>query len=521
MPALAGEKTEPFAASRELFSAMESYLMSKDARNLTHSELERELEKRGLELMRSLLQAHLDVRGPGEAVGSVAGSDGVAREQKRLHERGLETIFGEVQVQRLGYGAEGVDSLHPLDADLNLPAELYSHEVRRRVAEQVAGGSFAATVKQLHDHTVAHLGRRQVEELAARAAQDFDRFYEEREGDATRASERSGSIVVISADQKGVVMRRQDLREATRKRAEATRHKMAARLSRGEKRNAKRMATVAAVYTIASHVRRPEDIVSIVAPQDERGRPSRPRPENKRVWASVQKEPEQVIKEAIREACRRNAEGKKKWAVLVDGSQSQIDIFHKLFRRYGMIGAVIVVDFVHVAEYVWKAGFALCGEPKEATPKVEAWVAKHLLAILRGRADYVAAGIRRSATLQQLSAKARKAVDSCAKYLHNHSRYLRYNRYLAEGFPIATGVIEGACRYLIKDRMDITGARWSLVGAESVLRLRALYSSGDFDEYWRFHEKQEYQRNHADHYAEKKVVPIRDSMRHPRMRRIK
>jgi len=519
MPALPAEKTEPFAASRELFSAMESYLMSKDARNLTHSELERELEKRGLELMRSLLQAHLDVRGPGEAVGPVEGSDGVVREQERLHERGLETIFGEVQVQRLGYGAEGVDSLHPLDADLNLPAELYSHEVRRRVGEEVAQGSFAATVKHLHDHTGAHVGRRQVEELTARAAQDFDHFYEEREGDASRARDRSGSMVVISADQKGVVMRRQDLREATRKRAEATQHKMATRLSRGEKRNSKRMATVAAVYTVAPHVRRPEDIVSVMAPQNEREKPNRPRPENKRVWASVEKEPEQVIKEAIREAWRRDPQRKKRWAVLVDGSQSQIDIFRKLFRRYGIIGGVsIVVDFVHVAEYVWQAGFALCGE---ANPKVAMWVSKHLLSILRGRADHVAAGIRRSATLQKLSPKARKAVDSCAKYLHNHSQYLRYDEYLAQGLPIATGVIEGACRYLIKDRMDITGARWSLVGAESVLRLRALHSSGDFDEYWRFHEQQEYQRNHADHYAEKKVVPIRDSARHPHMKRIK
>jgi len=294
---------------------------------------------------------------------------------------------------------------------------------------------------------------------------------------------------------------------------------MATRLSRGEKRNSKRMATVAAVYTIAPHVRRPEEIVSVMAPQNQREKPNRPRPENKRVWASVQKEPEQVIKEAIREAWRRDLQRKKTWAVLVDGSQSQIDIFRKLFRRYGIIGGVsIVVDFVHVAEYVWQAGFALCGE---ANQKVALWVSKHLLAILRGRAGHVAAGIRRSATLQKLSPKARKAVDSCAKYLHNHSQYLRYDEYLAQGLPIATGVIEGACRYLIKDRMGITGARWSLVGAESVLRLRALHSSGDFDEYWRFHEQQEYQRNHADHYAEKKVVPIRHSARHPHMRRIK
>lgn len=518
MSALPAQTDEPFDAARKLFSEMESYLISKDARNLTHSELERELEKRGRELMRSLFQAHLDVRGPGEAVGPVEGSDGVVREQERLHKRGLETVFGEVQVQRLGYGAKGVDSLHPLDTDLNLPPELYSHEVRRRVAEEVATGSFAAAVKQLSDHTGAHVGRRQVEELAARAAQDFDRFYEEREGDATRSRGASGSILAISADQKGIVMRREDLREATRRRAETTQHKMLTRLSRGEKRNAKRMATVAAVYSIAAYVRRPEDIVRVLAPHNEREKGSRPRPENKRVWASVEKEPEQVIKEAIREARCRDPERMKMWVVLVDGSRSQLDILLKLLRRYGIIGVLIVVDFVHVSEYVWKAGIALCGEANE---KLALWVSKHLLAILRGRSGHVAAGIRRSATLQKLDRKARKAVDSCAKYLLNHSQYLRYDKYLALGLPIATGVIEGACRYLIKDRMDITGARWSLVGAESVLRLRALQSSGDFDEYWRFHEQQEYQRNHAARYAEQRVVPIRDSVRHPHLKRVR
>jgi hypothetical protein len=518
MPAVPAEKTNVLAASRELFSAMESFVMSDDAKGMTHSQIERELEKRGLELMRSLLQAHLDVRGPGEAMGPVKGSDGVLREQERLHERGLETIFGEVQVQRMGYGAEGVDSLHPMDADLNLPAELYSHQVRRRVAEQVADESFAKTVKHLHDHTGARVGRRQVEELASRAAEDFDKFYEEREADASRRRDHSGSILVISADQKGVVMRRQDLREATRKRAEATEHKMPIRLSRGEKRNAKRMATVAAVYTIEPYVRQPEDIIRVMAPHHEREKPDRPRPEDKRVWASVQKEPERVIKEATREAWSRDPQHKKERIVLVDGSRSQIDIFRK-FRRKGMLGDItIVVDFVHVAEYVWKAGFALYGEANEA---VATWVSKHLLNILRGRAGHVAAGIRRSATLRKLSPKTRKAVDSCAKYLHNHVQYLRYDKYLARGFPIATGVIEGACRYLLKDRMDITGARWSLVGAESVLRLRALHSSGDFDEYWNFHENQEYQRNHADRYAEKKVVPIRGSVRHRHIKRIK
>ena len=94
-----------------------------------------------------------------------------------------------------------------------------------------------------------------------------------------------------------------------------------------------------------------------------------------------------------------------------------------------------------------------------------------------------------------------------------YTAYLRYDQYLQQGLPIATGVIEGACRYLVKDRMDRTGARWSLQGAEAVLRLRALRSSGDFDAYWRFHEQQEYLRQHAARYADGQVVPIRARQR--------
>lgn len=115
-------------------------------------------------------------------------------------------------------------------------------------------------------------------------------------------------------------------------------------------------------------------------------------------------------------------------------------------------------------------------------------------------------------------------MDKCATYLLNKSPYLRYDRYLADGLPIATGVIEGACRHLVKDRMEITGAKWGLQGAEAVLRLRALRASKDFDEYWLFHEECEYKRNHQDHYADG-VVPAttnsRPAQRTPKLRVIK
>jgi len=110
--------------------------------------------------------------------------------------------------------------------------------------------------------------------------------------------------------------------------------------------------------------------------------------------------------------------------------------------------------------------------------------------------------------LQLLTTAARKPVDECADYLLHYSPYLKYDEALAAGLPIATGVIEGACRHLVEDRMNVTGARWSLKGGEAVLRLRALRSSGDFDDYWKFHEIREYERNHATHYANQQVPGV-------------
>ena len=254
------------------------------------------------------------------------------------------------------------------------------------------------------------------------------------------------------------------------------------------------MATVAAVYTIAPFVRKPEDLI----PQSssERVEPPRPRPEKKRVWASLEKTPEEVIEEVFEEADCRDPGHQKKWVALVDGNKPQIRILRRLAKKKG-IDLTIIVDVIHVIEYLWNAGRAFHSESGEA---LESWVRVRILEILRGNAGYVAGGMRRSATLRDFASADRKPVEVCANYLLTYKPYLKYNDYLAQGFPIATGVIEGACRHLVKDRMAVTGARWSLNGAEAVLRLRALRSSHDFDEYWAFHEAQEYERNHRALY---------------------
>jgi len=502
---------QAYDQARKTFEHIVEYLDSEEVQSMTHSELERELEKKGRELMRTLLQEHLDNRSPGQCEKPLSGSDGIDRSRIRLQERKLETVFGTVSVERAGYGQEGTRSLHPLDAELNLPDERYSLELRRRVAEEAAKSSFDEAFESIGKITGGHVPKRQIEELVRLAARDFDTFYEMRQGQPA-GGEQTGSILVISVDGKGVVMRTQDLREQTRKAAMERTHKMGARLSRGEKKNAKRMATVAAVYTIMPFVRRPEELIG--ESSSPRAGPPRPRPGQKRVWASIEKTPEEVIEELLQEARYRDPADEKTWVALVDGNKGQIRLLRRMAKKNGL-DLTIIVDLIHVIEYLWDAARAF--HPTSG-PELESWVEHRLLAILRGKAGLVAGGMRRSATRRALSSKQRESVDSCARYLLNHSPYLRYDLYLSQGMPIATGVIEGACRHLVKDRMEVTGARWSLNGAEAVLRLRALRSSHDFDEYWVFHEAKEYERNHRALYADGIVPPVLKNARITRKR---
>jgi hypothetical protein len=519
MEAHAIAHANPFVAAREHFEDLITRLNGEETARMTHAEVERLLDTGGRELIRRLFQGHLDARGVGETTTTVVGADGRHRTHARISDRELVTVFGPVRVARVGYGQRGVVSLFPRDAELNLPPEIYSHGVRRRAAEEAARGSFDETVLAMARTTGAEVAKRQVEQLAARAAKDFDAFYAARGMTTLAEADQTAPILVLTTDGKGVVMRPDDLREATRKAANSRQRKLRTRLTKGEKTATRRMAAVASVYTIAPFYRAPEDVVRDL--DGDTGKAvRRPRPENKRVWASLEKEPAQVVEDMFAEAERRDPQRRKSWVALVDGNETQLRLIKEAAARRG-VQVPIVLDVIHVIEYLWKAAYCFHAE---ATAEAETWVTERLLEILRGKSSDVAAGIRRSATLRALAPNERAAADDCADYLLKYRAHLDYHLSLAAGLPIATGVIEGACRHLVKDRMDITGARWGLGGAEAVLRLRALRSSGDFEAYWAFHEQREHARHHAAHYAAappSTVVPLRPSRhRRPNLRLI-
>ncbi|GAA3838469.1 hypothetical protein GCM10022206_90720 [Streptomyces chiangmaiensis] len=298
-------------------------------------------------------------------------------------------------------------------------------------------------------------------------------------------------LLVLQADGKGVVMRPEALRPATLKAHLAKKNTPRTRLAPGEKPHRKRMATLACVFDAAPAPRRPHDVIA--PPEGRSGeRPPRPGPKATRKWltASLIHPPENVIADAFAQGEARDPHHRRTWLALVDGARHQLDLLKKQAADRH-IDLHVLLDFVHVAEYCW--GAAHCFH-KPGTAEAEAWVAGHLTTILHGQAARAAAEMTGQADRARLSDSKREGVDACVRYLTGHLDQLRYDTALEAGWPIATGAIEGACRHLIGDRLEITGAHWGLDGAEAVLKLRALVDNGDFDSYWAFHLEREHQR---------------------------
>lgn len=484
------EAVEEYQPAWQQMKELIAELMQFETNPREHGELEQHLMVRSYDLMRAVMQGYLDRQAKQEERReSVIGAEGTLRRHVRERCRSLMTVFGDVQVHRLGYSARGTDSVFPLDAQLNLPLEQYSHGIQERVGEMVADASYEAAVEHITHHTGGHVPKRQAEAIAQGLVADFDNFYRQRKHAAPERSKSEELLGVISIDGKGIVMRHEDLREETQRRAEESSHKLQSRLSRGEKRNRKRMATVATVYEIEPHYRQAEEIMD-----PEAARPVAPKPLDKRVWASVQQPMSEVLDEAFAEAKRRDPSGERSLIMLVDGLTEQLRQVYAAIKRHGR-QVTVIQDFVHVLEYVWDATWCL---HEEGDPKAEQWVREHATEILRGKSSEVAAGMRRSATFRGLSQAQREPLDKCAEYLLKNRERLNYAQALEKGWPIATGVIEGACRHLVKQRMELTGARWSLQGAEAILRLRALRMSGHLYDYFAFHRRQERLRNYPE-----------------------
>jgi hypothetical protein len=498
-------QASPFTEAERTFGRLVEDLQAEERMHLDLSQLEKMLGEQGRELIRQLLQGHLELRAQSAVSEPVVGTDGVRRSERRTSSRLVETVFGTVVVGRERFHRAGSPGLSPLDAELNLPPQRASLEAQKRVAEEAARGSYDEVVTTIDRTTGADIAKRQAEEIAVHAATDFDDFYETlREVPEFHGKSDPNKIIVLTSDGKGVPVRKEDLRPATRRAAETKKrkYKLDKRLAKGERRQRTRMATVAAVYAVAPFERTPEQVLAALLRSEEYAVEKRPKPEKKRVWASLEKTVEDVLAEVFAEGLARDPDLLSPWVALIDGNEPQLNELVDRSSEFG-IELTVIIDVIHVLGYLWKAGLVF---NKEGTNELERWVSDRLLEILRGHSSEVAGGIRRSATKRGISDEKRRPADDCADYLLKYGPFLRYDKYLASGYPIATGVVEGACRHLVGQRMDV--GCWSLSGAEAVLKLRALRCSGDFDEYWEYHEKMELERNHRQNYENGQIPAV-------------
>jgi hypothetical protein len=261
----------------------------------------------------------------------------------------------------------------------------------------------------------------------------------------------------------------------------------------------KKMAEIAAVADFAPAAREPEDIA---APPARRKAHPGPVARDKRVPASVTESIEDMIAAASDEADRRDPERVRQRVFLVDGNKQQITAIGARAAERGL-KVPVLIDYIHVSGYLGKAAAAL--HPGDSAAAGQ-WADGQLLRVLHGRAKAVAATLAAVAARTRANPRTRHLdltdVDKAVTYLENNREHMRYDKALEKGWPIATGMIEGACRFVIEDRFGITGARWSPEGAEVILKLRAVVVNGDLDDYMSYYRQRYRDEHHLARYDE-------------------
>jgi hypothetical protein len=496
-------------AADAAFDQLKQDLLSAEWCRLGESQVERLVTERGREVMLRLLQAHIVVRCAQEPVNRVIGADGAERTHLRVARmRELDTTLGTVYVTRTVHHGRHISALHPVDADLNLPFTRYSLELERASVLAAIDLSYEDSVDLVGRTTGTKLAKRPIETIMARSACDAAGFYNRRRGMGA-GLDVDCPLQILTFDQKGVVVREEDLSPETLRIRKALPRRMRAIHNRNGKKNwvgRKRMAIVSAVYNIDPDRRSAEDFVRglrRLQPVPTTS-PREVRPQRKWVAASLSREPQEVVDEAFAEAKSRDPHQQKTWIVLVDGDPKLRRWVSDAARRH-QVRVIVALDIIHALQHLWKAGQDLFGRDDQA---VERWALPRLQRILEGDVSAVVAGMTRSATIRGLTRSRRANIDRTARYFLARKTMMRYDELLRIGAPIATGVIEGTCKHLINDRLDRCGARWSIRGAEAVLTLRAIAKNGDFDDYWAFHEDQEHKRNHRDRYLDATPTPL-------------
>jgi hypothetical protein len=422
----------------------------------------------------------LHLQGDGDMGETVALPSGeVCQRLEELHERRYVSIFGEFQLWRVVYGSREKQKIEfvPLDNRLQLPASAFSYVLQdwdQSLCVEEAFRQASATMWRMLELKQSVDSLEHMNQEMAKAATTFMLN--------RPAPEQEGEIVVASADQKGIVLRRQPDDPPPK-----------AHRTKGDKASRKRMATVATVYTVDRYRRTPEEVVAALFRDQPEPSRNRPRPQGKEVWASLPRDdqPSSGIEMAfawmVGELYLRGRAKDKPLVFLSDGQEALWEARqHWLPER-----AVNILDLLHVTPRLWKAAHVF---HKEGSQEAEDFVRERVLRVLHGKAAGVICGLREMATKHGISGNKKQTIRTVCGYLKANLDRMRYDEYLRAGYPIASGAVEGACRHLVKDRMERAGMHWTISGAQAMLDVRSIYVSALWDEYQQYRIQSETER---------------------------
>jgi hypothetical protein len=469
----------------EQLAELQAFVRTAAQEGLPLHQAERGLWQRLLQMGRRALGQFLDLQGSGDQGETLTLPNGhTCQRLPELHPRRYVSIFGEFVLQRTAYGSrEGQQfAFVPLDNRLQLPESAFSYLLQdwdQALCAEQAFGQVSATIARILDlkQSVDSLERMNADMAGCVAG-----FREDR---PRPAPQDEGELLVVSADGKGIVMRRA---------AEDT--PAPAHRTKGAKASQKRMATVGAVYSVDRYVRTAEEVVAALFRDGPEPACGRPTPRHKHVWASLPQEEESgspsslevVYPWLLNEVAERNPHLTKEMVYLHDGQEA---LWEARQRHLPRKNGTDVVDVLHVTPRLWQAAHLF---HKEGSDAAEAFVRARLLRVLRGQVGGVIRGLRVMGSKHGLSGSKKKALAQVCAYLEANRERMRYDEYLAKGYPIASGVIEGACRHLVKDRMERAGMHWTVAGAQAMLDVRSTYVNGDWEAYQAYRIERETQR---------------------------
>jgi len=501
--------TKGFSINNEL-----QYLLS-EATNYVHDkahsgspahEVEKGVFERMLKLGHQLFSVFFKIQGEGSVGDHLTLPTGETVKRLPDRERAYHSLFGKFTLKRAVYGTrKGQPAVCiPLDTRLQLPEEEYSYPLQELTQHLTTEVSYTTAKTLLNKLLNLDVTVDSMERINQHAGEMMPAF---REAQTAPAATTEAELLVVTADGKGVPIRhaKDVARIADQK------------LTSGPKPDRKRMAVVGAVYTIEPYPRTPEDIVEALFCEPnqatDKKKAKRPSPKNKRVVAHLTREVDgtefkatestfEWLSKQVNERGRLSQNQstapalvsdvtpteKKVYLAMMDGQESLWNQVKLLKETYPEGQWVEILDLMHVNSYLWDAACAVHpGDKKQQL----IFMKNRVMLVLEGKVEGIISELQETSSKRHLNKSLQKVVATVCRYFSNNQHRMKYNEYLAAGYPIATGVIEGACRHFVKDRMERAGMRWSIGGAQAMLHLRSANLNGDLDEFSQYRIQQQ------------------------------